>query len=472
MSERIYFDITDIVRYAVSNERVSGIQRVQFNLIGHLARKHGGDVVRCVFHHSDAKGMVEIDPVALFDTPEYDSTSLLQQLGLEQPRKLLPPRSKLKSYLRRYNSNKPLRTWKKIEVIALSLFMPARLARLGLALQNVSYAPLALTSIQDLPEGARYVVLTINANNPDVIRFGRRHLQRGGDMVQLVYDLIPQVCPQFFTAGAGDAYKAWLTELVRQKPRVICISDWTARDLRNFIGETASRWNIRSIPLAHELDGFERNAGVSLSAHECAKLPKSPFVLCVGTLEVRKNGVLLLKAWRRVLSELGEAAPMLVFAGKHGWLIEEFSAMLRDTPGLASKVLIVDSPSDRQLAWLYGHCLFTAYPSHYEGWGLPVGESAWFGKYCIASNTSSIPEVCGDLIDYVDPTNPDEMASKVLAALADPAYVASREAGVRAAPLRRWADVADDIYDVVISTRQTQAVRPEAPPVVYEAGLA
>ena len=57
---------------------------------------------------------------------------------------------------------------------------------------------------------------------------------------------------------------------------------------------------------------------------------------------------------------------------------------------------IVDSPSDRELAYLYQRCLFAAYPSLYEGWGLPVGEAAWFGKYVISSNATSLPEVCGD----------------------------------------------------------------------------
>lgn len=457
MSSFIYFDMTDIVRYAVSNDRVSGIQRVQFNLIGHLSRKYGGELVRCVFHHSDELGMVEMDPAALFGADEYHSSRLLQQLGLEAPRKIFPPRSKLKSYLRRYNANKPLRALKKIDVYASALFMPKRLALMGLQPDTRTYPALKLTPVKSLPEGSHYVVLSINTSDERVLGFAHRHVQRGGDMVQLVYDLIPHVCPKFFTSGMVDVYRAWLNEMVKMSPRVICISEWTARDLRQYIGESAARWDIRSIPLAHELDGFERNVEIVLSAVDSTKLPKLPYVLCVGTLEVRKNGVSLLRAWSRLLADVGEAVPTLVFAGKHGWLIEEFESLLKSEPMLAKKVQIVDSPSDRQLAWLYQHCMFTIYPSYYEGWGLPVGESAWFGKYCIASHASSIPEVCGELIDYVDPNDPDEIAQKVLSVLNDPARIKSLETRIQQATLRRWSDVAEDIFRLVMTPRIMQA---------------
>jgi len=456
MSELIYFDMTDIVRYAVSNDRVSGIQRVQFNLIGHLSRKHGGSVVRCVFHHSDEKGMMEIDPATLFEADEYDSSALLQQLGLETPRKVLPPRSKVKSYLRRYNDKKVLRAWKKLDVVASALLMPHRLATMGLQRQRKTYSVLPMKPITALPEGAHYVVLSINTTNKLLLQFAHEHIDRGGDMVQIVYDVIPHVCPQFFTSGMVGTYRAWLDELVKLSPRVICISEWTAHDLRAYIGARAPEWDIRSIKLAHELDGFERNVVVALTEAESHKMPKVPFLLCVGTLEVRKNGVTLLKAWKLLLADMGVAAPTLVFAGKHGWLIQEFETLLKANPALAEKVHIVDSPSDKQLAWLYQNCLFTAYPSYYEGWGLPVGESAWFGKYCVASQTSSIPEVCGELIDYVDPNDAVGMSQKIQRALRDPNYVGMRELAIRDAKLRSWRDVADDMFNEINVPRRTR----------------
>lgn len=445
---RVYFDITDIVRYAVANDRVSGIQRVQFNLIAYLGRKHGGQAVRCIFFHSDVLGMVEVDPTRLFDIDEYDSTALLQKLGLERRRWMLPSRSKMKSYLRPYNDNKLLRIAKKIDVLASSFFMPRRLEAMGLRRQEESYSLLPMTQVERLPPGAHYVALSINASNEHLTRFAREHVRHGGDMVQLVHDLIPQVCPQYLTAGAVQTYMRWLEELVRLAPRVLCVSEWTANDLRRYIGPDAGRWSIKAAPLAHEFDGFARNADVMASSPKLDSLQGRPYVLCVGTLEVRKNGITLLQAWKQVVAQ-HPGSTVLAFAGKQGWLIKEFSELLGASPELAGRVVLVDSPSDRELAWLYRHCLFTAYPSYYEGWGLPVGEGAWFGKYCVASQASSIPEVCQDLIDYVDPADPADMARKILRALSDPAYVAERERAIAAAPLRKWSDVADAIYQEV-----------------------
>lgn len=79
--------------------------------------------------------------------------------------------------------------------------------------------------------------------------------------------------------------------------------------------------------------------------------------------------------------------------------------------------------SDEELEWYYSHCKATIYPSFYEGWGLPVGESLGRGKLCLASNATSIPEVGGDLVQYFDPTKPAELASLVERTLVDHQWV-------------------------------------------------
>ena len=108
---------------------------------------------------------------------------------------------------------------------------------------------------------------------------------------------------------------------------------------------------------------------MTLEGGEALAAADAPFVLCVGTLEVRKNGAALLQAWRQLAPRLGDRLPRLVFAGRQGWRIQEFKTALAKHPELARRVRIVDSPSDRELAYLYQHCLFAAYPSLYEGWG-------------------------------------------------------------------------------------------------------
>jgi len=68
---------------------------------------------------------------------------------------------------------------------------------------------------------------------------------------------------------------------------------------------------------------------------------------------------------------------------------------------------------------LYDHSLFTVYPSNYEGWGLPIAESVARGIPCIASNTSSMPEIAGDIISYFSPNSTDECLQRVVELLDD-----------------------------------------------------
>lgn len=460
MSQPIYFDITDIVRYAEANDRVSGIQRVQFNLIGHLVGKHGGEAVRCVFLHPIRKAMVELDPAPLFRSKEFDATILLQQLGLEPKRRFFPSRRSIKRYLHRYSRNKAVRALRKVDVYASAVFMPRRLASMGLSRQRMRCTELPLRPVDRLPPGAAYVILSANILVKQVLGFAKQHLAQGGDLFQLVYDLIAHKHPEYFTPSMVRDYEEWLHEVAAMGPRVICISEWTARDLREFLGPRAVGWDIQAIPLSHEFDGFARNADVDLPAIDLAKMPDGPFALCVGTLEVRKNGMALLEAWQRLLDAGGRVLPTLVFAGKRGWLIEKFMERLAGNPGLAAHVRILDSPTDAQLAWLYRHAQFTLYPSFYEGWGLPVGESAWFGTYCIASKVSSVPEVCGDLIDYVDPNDPADIVQCIERAVYEPDYVRRRADAISRAPLRRWSDLADDIHRLVSTPRSHVVAQP------------
>ena len=103
------------------------------------------------------------------------------------------------------------------------------------------------------------------------------------------------------------------------------------------------------------------------------------------------------------------------------------------------------APGDRELTWLYQSCLFTAYVSLAEGWGLPIGESLWLGKTCLASGTTSMPEVGGNDVVYVDPTSIDEIAVG-LGRLLDEEGLAQRLASqIDRSRLRTWRDVGRDL---------------------------
>jgi glycosyltransferase involved in cell wall biosynthesis len=310
-----------------------------------------------------------------------------------------------------------------------------------------------LTRIQALPPEDSYVFLGSNWSYDVVLDLGKRHLQCGGDVVQMIYDLVPYKTPQFSTDEVINTFNGFLSITPTYASRFMCISDCTKRDFEEFLSSKSIHKDVHTVPLAHEFDGFARNAsGVVPSNLIKAKISGQPYALCVGTVEIRKNGIALLHIWEQLLRKYGATkVPKLIFAGKIGWKVAEFMRKLESVDAFKHHVLIMNSPSDEDLAFLYQNCEFNLYPSHYEGWGLPIGEAAWLGKYTIASDSSSMPEVCGDLIDHASPDDLPAMAALIERAILDKDYVRGKEQQIRRATLRSWDDVADNVFSYVSS---------------------
>lgn len=276
-----------------------------------------------------------------------------------------------------------------------------------------------------------------------------QHRDSGGEVVQFMHDLIPHLAPQFFPTDHVSSHRQFLDDARLYTSRFFCVSHSTEDDLRTLTFRTTPR--ITTIPLAHEFAGFQRGQrNVAASSREVlAFTQKHTYVLCVGTIEIRKNGARLLKAWQNVLKQQSMRTappPHLVFAGKLGWQIQEFLEVLHGDPDLAQHVTLLSNCTDQDLAHLYEHCLFSVYPSLYEGWGLPVGESAWFQRLCLASASSSIPEVCGDLMIYFNPEDVIDLTLKLNHLIENPAIVADKEEAIGQAHLRTWQSVARDVY--------------------------
>jgi glycosyltransferase involved in cell wall biosynthesis len=135
--------------------------------------------------------------------------------------------------------------------------------------------------------------------------------------------------------------------------------------------------------------------------------------------------MLLFRVWQRLLRELpAEHVPTLVFAGHIGWMVADLIAQLDNCAWLDGKIVLCDQPSDAELEALYRGCRFTLFPSLYEGWGLPVTESLVFGKPCIISSATSLPEAGGKLARYFDPESVTDATRVIKATIEDEAGLA------------------------------------------------
>lgn len=141
------------------------------------------------------------------------------------------------------------------------------------------------------------------------------------------------------------------------------------------------------------------------------------FLLSVGTIEPRKNLIVLLSAYRELLRAT-ELRPQLVIVGKKGWLTDEFFVRVRES-GLADRVRFTGYLSDSDLCALYSSCRGFIYPSKYEGFGLPPLEAMACGAPVIASRIPSIVEVVGTAGTLVPPDNAAALAQSIAALLGD-----------------------------------------------------
>lgn len=143
---------------------------------------------------------------------------------------------------------------------------------------------------------------------------------------------------------------------------------------------------------------------------------KHPLVLGVGTLEPRKNHLGLIKAFYKSQSSGGKGKQqrpaMLALAGGPGWMYEETRQLVADLK-LEKKVRFLGRVGELELITLYSLADVFAYPSFFEGFGVPPLEAMACGAPVITSNTSSLPEVVGDAALLIDPHNTSELAHAI-----------------------------------------------------------
>jgi glycosyltransferase involved in cell wall biosynthesis len=138
-----------------------------------------------------------------------------------------------------------------------------------------------------------------------------------------------------------------------------------------------------------------------------SELIPNNFWLSVCTLEPRKNLRRTLRAYKQYIDINNNPQP-LVLAGGAGWLEDNLNQFIAEL-GLTKDVYILGYVDDSTLRWLYKNCWAFVYVSLYEGFGLPVLEAMSFGAAVISSNTTSLPEVGGNAVLYVDPANEIEI---------------------------------------------------------------
>ncbi len=165
---------------------------------------------------------------------------------------------------------------------------------------------------------------------------------------------------------------------------------------------------------------------------------KVPFILAVGTLEPRKNHIGLIKAFHKAQQKKNGPA-MLAIAGGQGWLYEETKRVVADLK-LEKKVRFLGRVTDLELVTLYSMTDIFAFPSFFEGFGVPPLEAMACGAPVITSNTSALPEVAEGAALLVNPHDIDALSAAITRLTEDePLRAELQQKGYERARQYTWA---------------------------------
>ena len=266
-----------------------------------------------------------------------------------------------------------------------------------------------------------------------------------GSYVQTVFDLIAFRDLALLPGRSRRVERLTLRRAVSRAEAILTISEATAADLAELAPESVGKTTVT--PLA--ADG---RFSPSPAQDDVARMRRrydlaGGYILATGTIEPRKNYIRLVHAYAALSRDLRRAFP-LVLAGRRGWDYEPILEAV--TAHLDPPVRVLGFVPDDDLAVLYAEATVFCYPSLYEGFGLPVLEAMQAGAPVVTSNVSSLPEVGGRAVRYVDPYDEGELRIALEELLEDGARRAElRAAGLKRAKLFSWEQTARTTMDVL-----------------------
>lgn len=403
---KIWIDLTDISMWS---GHFTGIQRVVYNLAqkfyeGEVVEYFRYDEHRHTFYKANFRDIIE---------------------NLNKPAEISVNKKKFKQAAIRIYMRIPIKVRMAVprSIKTRTRSSLAKSYKIGRRLTNISFNKVDEPNLEkaDFRKDDLVLVFGNNWDRPTFINDLKvLKSQNEFQLYQFIYDLIPTLGPHLFGQELFKIYTKYIFETVAVSDGLFCISRSTEKDLLFFCQETGlPRPRTKVVRLGDSLETVKISNKIPGFKHK-------DFVICVGTIEVRKNHTLLYYAWKEALRK-GHSMPPLIIVGKEGWHTKDIKHILSHDPELINQITIYENLGDAELKWLYENCLFSIYPSMYEGWGLPIAESLAYGKLCVASNSSSMTEIAGNLIDYFSPYNSGECADLVNKYYENRALLADRE---------------------------------------------
>jgi glycosyltransferase involved in cell wall biosynthesis len=262
--------------------------------------------------------------------------------------------------------------------------------------------------------------------------------------VLTVHDLSFIHYPETFTKSLTNYLNRVVPRSVHRASHILADSQATKDDLLTI-------WGVPDEKVSVIYSGVDRSFRPSRDKEKLAELRDKyelgtdPYILSVGTIQPRKNFRMLIRAFKSVAENYPHR---LIIAGGKGWLYEETFQEVK-TQGLENKVQFIGFVDDKDLPALYSEATLFAFPSLYEGFGLPILEAMACGVPVVISDASCMPEIAGEAALALAASGQDEWATGIQNLLEDPSRrMKMVAAGFLRARQFSWRVAAEQLADV------------------------
>jgi len=249
------------------------------------------------------------------------------------------------------------------------------------------------------------ILLNTGHSGLDRADYAERARSYGLRPLYFLHDLIPITFPEYSRPGEEERHRRRIATMLTSARGLIVNSSATGRELEAYAmqaGAAVPPWVAAHLA-----------PPVFSSPNPLRPMPE-PYFVVLGTIEPRKNHLLLLNIWRSLVQEFGQQVPRLVVIGQRGWECEQVVDMLERCAALKGVVIELNECDDASLAtWLH-HAQALLFPSFAEGYGIPLVEALSLNTPVIASDLPVFRELAGDIPEYLDPLDGEGWRKMIL----------------------------------------------------------
>ncbi|WP_344938462.1 glycosyltransferase family 1 protein [Zhongshania borealis] len=265
----------------------------------------------------------------------------------------------------------------------------------------------------------------------------------------VIHDIISETSPKYFTEDHVLSMRDVYRDIIRNTDYFFAVSSYTKFQLCEYFNIHESRVFVTPLAISSSFydvgdsmhyNDIRRKYGIGIG---------QKYILCIATIEPRKNIDTLLKSYISLESELARNGIKLVVCGSYGWEYSSTLELLRSSKILQENAIFTGYVLDEDIVAIYSGAMVFCYVPFEEGFGLPPLEAMAAGTAVICSKTSSLPEVVGDAAVLVDPLSVDDVSSAILSLVNDDDYRSSLVLrGLVQSRKFSWQATAREMFDV------------------------